>query len=697
MTVGEAKSAEAHDEPATIGRPDRRARLRERWRTFVQPRDNGLPNALVIATPLLLLAAIFIGLVAFGVTGSSTGYVHSLVSSEDDADLLVGDPQAIRSDEWFVQTSWTISQVEQGLPLRNETFPGGMDATVQHDLPALDWSIAFRPHLLGFLFLPLDQAMAVKWWLPGFALLALTYLFTVTLLPRRPGTALALSTAFFFSPFFQWWYLSMTFYAPAWALLVMTAVVWCLRSRGNVGRWVLAAVLAYLTVTLGTGIYVPFIVPVAFVALAFSIGAVLMPAEDGARFLRRLGRVGPVLIAGAVGGAILVVWLLTRWSTIVGFTSTVYPGERLQPVGLAGRAEAKALLSGPLSLSLEASGGQAFGSNSSEASTFMLPGMFLSVVLLWLFIDNLRRRRGVDWLSVCLLAVGALLLAYMFVPGWDSISHLLLLDRTTYGRARIGFGLLSVVVVVVLTMRLRERDDAGIPRVPRWVVAVATGLAAASVGWIVLAVVRQVGPATLVQLPTAALVVVTAVLGLFVASVWLYGVGAFAWGTTALLVASLVSTAGVNPLYRGVLDLRETAVAQEMERLNAQAPGEWVGIATTPLPTMLLVETGIPSFNGFQSAPADDMWDQIDPAGRYEGIWNRLANVSWVAGEGDPQPRNPAPDQIQMTFDSCATFAQENVRWVLAEEPLTQSCLTLVSTIEEGPSTMRIYEVESAD
>ena len=47
-----------------------------------------------------------------------------------------------------------------------------------------------------------------------------------------------------------------------------------------------------------------------------------------------------------------------------------------------------------------------------------------------------------------------------------------------------------------------------------------------------------------------------------------------------------------------------------------------------------------------------------------------------------------------MTFDSCADFAQENVGWVLTEQPLDQPCATLVSSIPEGPSTLRIYEVD---
>ena len=670
-------------------------RARLRWARLVEPRPDGLPNWRLIAWPLALLAAVLLVFVTLGFTGSSTGVMHSTVSAGVDPDLIAGEPQAIRSDEWFVQTSWTISQVEQGLPIRNETFPGGMDATVQHDLPARDWSTGFRPHLVGFLFLPLDQAMALKWWLPGFAMIAACYLFVLALLPRRPITSAMIAVGFFFAPFFQWWYLSITLYPAVWAFLVMATVVWSVRSRGRWGRWVLASITGYVTVAMGTGIYVPFIVPAVLVALAFSVGMVLTrgPGDDAIR--ARLRKVVPLLAAGGVAVAVLGIWVVTRWDTIVGFTSTVYPGERLQAVGQARLSEFDALFSGVLSAGLEQGGGRPFGMNSSEAATFLLPGLFLFAVLIWHVVDRFRASRRMDWLSMALLSVGVLMAAYLFVPFWDGLAHLLLLDRTTYGRVRLGFGLLSIAMVVVAALRFDERARAGSRPIPRWTALVGTILAAVIAARVTYVAVREFGfAATLERIGALGAAGVAVLLLLFVASVWFFGRGRIAWGAALLLVLSIISSAGVDPLYRGVLDLRETPIADEIERLNTIDPGNWVGIATTPLPTMLLVQTAVPSFNGFQSAPSEQMWAEIDPEGDHEGTWNRLANVSWVAGDGDPAPRNPAPDQIQMTFDSCSEFAQDNVAWVISEVPMDQSCLSLVSNVSAGPTDMRFYRVE---
>ncbi len=148
----------------------------------------------------------------------------------------------------------------------------------------------------------------------------------------------------------------------------------------------------------------------------------------------------------------------------------------------------------------------------------------------------------------------------------------------------------------------------------------------------------------------------------------------------------------MNPLYRGVFDLNDTRTVQTMKEIADDEPGRWVGVGETSLPTVMLVQSGLPSFNGFQSSPSQTMWDAIDPT-LDERVWNRLANVSWGAGEGPPDAFNPAPDQIRLTFDSCEPFAQDNVDWVLSDEALDQACLAPVTTVEEGPSTFWIYEV----
>ncbi|WP_104199837.1 hypothetical protein [Cryobacterium sp. Y29] len=648
-----------------------------------------MPNRLVTwGCPAILAVALAV-LVGLGITGSSTGFLQQFFSSQSDPALISGTPQSIRSDEWAVQTAWTISQVEQGLPVENRTFPGGSDTTVQSDLPSTDWSVAFRPHLAGFFFFPLDNAMSLKWWLPAFAMIAACYLFLVSLLPRRPVTAAVLSTAFFFAPFFQWWFLPITFWPVTWCFLVMTATIWLVREKRLLPRIGISAAVGYTTVTMGMGVYVPFIVPVVFVAAAFSIGFTLSRSSTWAAepLRRRLYRLLPLLVAGATAVGVLVVWLLTRMETIDRFLSTIYPGQRLGKTGDLSKDGLVSLFGAPVTESLGLANGQPLGGNASEASTFFLFAMFLLIPLAWFAWKDRRSAKLTDWVVVALAAVTAVILAYLLVPGWDRVAHILLLDRTTTGRIRIALGVLSIIVVAVTISRTDTlRSESG-TRPPRLIALVAVCVGAVPVFFVLrYLLLRDAG---IIENSTAWIFISV----ISVVAIYFFARGWALAGASCFLAASLLGSAGVNPIYVGVYDLNETRVVSEMKSLAGDAAGAWVGVGDSFLPTAILVQSGLPSYNGFQGAPSPEMWDQIDPAEEYEVAWNRLANISWVAGEGEPDPTNPGPDQILMTFDSCAAFAQDHVKYILAVAETDQACMQQIEVVEEGPSTFFLYEV----
>jgi hypothetical protein len=663
-----------------------KARVGSRIDRFVTPTSEDLPNLRVLLVfPALLLIALVI-LVGLGITGSSSGILNQYFSNKSDPALIAGRPEAIRSDEWMVQTPLVISQVEQGLPVDNHNLPGGVDSTVQSDLPSRDWSVAFRPHLLGFLFLSLNSAMSLRWWLPGFALIAACYLFFVSLSPRRPFTAAVIATGFFFSPFFQWWYLPITFWPVAWAFLVMACAVWLLRSRRLAPRIVLLALVAYVTVTTAVGVYVPFMIPALLAAAAFVIGLVLRPiaGEEDVRLGGRIKRMLPLVGAGAVGGLIVGIWVLTRLGTIQRFLGTIYPGQRLTPPGTVTPRGILSLLAAPFSRSLGASTGPPLDNNPSEASSFLLIGIILFVPLIWMVWRRWRDGGRVDWLVVSLAIFLVVVVAYLVLPGWGIISNALLLDRTTAPRVRPAFGILAIVVTAVYVQYVDSRRESG-RAVSWWLVAAAACVAGL---W-------TLGVAIVLRVEHEPFIWETAIPVCFavVLSTALLTRGRFLLGGLAILLISLFVGGTVNPVYVGVYDLNKTTLVHYMKSLKSSKTDEWVGVGAT-LPNVILEQSGLHSYNGFQSAPPPAMWAQIDPSKRYEQVWNRLASVGWVDGAGDPKPRNPEPDSVTMIFDSCAPFAQAHVNYVLSDAPLTSTCATLLRAVAEGPSTFWVYKVK---
>jgi hypothetical protein len=626
--------------------------------------------------------------VGAGVTGSSTGYLYQWIGQGHDPNLIAGQPQAIRSDEWAVQTGWTISQVEEGLPTDNTAFPGGFDTSVQSDLPSTDWSVAFRPHLLGFLVLPLANAMALKWWLPAFAMMAAVYMFVVTLLPRRPLVGVALATGFFFAPFFQWWYLPITFWPVAWAFFTMAASYWLLRSSTRLSKAVWSAVAGYTAVTMAVGVYVPFIITAAYVVIAFIAGILIgLPEASELGLTRRIRKLLPLLVAGAGAGVVMAVWLATRMTTIERFLNTVYPGHRLEHTGNSTRQSLIDVFSGPLMHKLGLSEGAPWTSNASEASTFLLPGLFVVTLAVWIVARELRARRRIDGFLVAFLALATVVLAYLIVPGWDGLAHLLLLDRTTAPRIRADLGMIALILIVLLWRRRELDGPARIARTPWWV----TGIGLAATALVTVVIVADARQSVLITMSRVWVIV----LALFLLCVLAADRGWMRTASLSFLVMSLGVGLGVNPLYHGVLDLNNTAIGKDLKRIQERDAGSWVAVGSSYISTAVLVQSGLPGYSGFQGAPSPKMWKQIDPKHKYVSAWNRLANITWVAGSGKPDPRNPAPDQIQMTFDSCSSFAQEHVQYVVSDEKLSQHCMRQIDTVKQGPTTFRVFEVEN--
>jgi hypothetical protein len=631
---------------------------------------------------LLLVGAILVGT---GLNGSSSGAFYSQIAEGADPDLLAGEPLTVRSDEWNVGIPWTISQVEQGLPERNLTYPGGMDADLPYDLPHTGISMVFKPHLWGFLMLDLDRAIAWKWWMPGLALIAAAFMFLVTMLPRRPILATVVAVGFFFSPFFQWWYQTTTLWPVVWGLLVLTAMLWCIQataqSRRGLNWWAWSVPVAYFTAVMAMGVYVPFILPVAYVVVFASIGLIVQALCAGTPVRAVIGRASPIVVGGAAGAAVMLVWLRSKQETVDGFLSTAYPGERLWPTGGGGALTFAQTVSSSFSESLR-NNNSFLGLNASEASTFFLAGIALAPVLVWIMARRVRSNRQLPWFSLAILAVVLLFAIWIFIPGWDAVSHLLMLDRTTPARMRIGLGFASLVLLACVI------KEAAIERPGRIFAAVLGGLFLLSQLAVAAAVlVVQGGDYLWLGAPLWPLWAV-----LSSAVIVAFARGRAAIGAAVFLLVTLASSVAIHPTYRGVLDLRDTAVSQAIMRIDDADPQSWVGVGGM-LPAALLIESGVETMNGTQGAPSLEMWDEIDPNGAFEGEWNRIGAVRWTEGTGEPVITNPAPDVILSTFDACSDFAQNHVDRVLSDSRLDSPCVAEVDRFPLPNQTLTIYDV----
>ena len=677
--------------------------IKIRFERILQLKRVGLPSWRTVLYPLVVLFITFILLVSFGITGSSTGQLHGLVSFEPDERLLFGYPKAIRSDEWLVHSGWVISQFAQGMPLVNQAILGGFSSSFLQEIPSFHWTIAFKPQLWGFFFLPFDQAVAFKWWLPIFSLISAAFFFFVSLSPSRPMSGMLFAIAFAVNPFLQWWFFSGTFFPPAWALFAAATVIWAVRGATLLMRLVLGAFLGYSLVGMAMGLYVPFILTAVLPALAFSFGLLFERSwpHSEVKLKQRIVNVLPLLFGLLLGALTVAFWLYTNSDLVQAFTGTVYPGERKITTGLADIGSWISLMAAPFSLSIL--GGATLpilGPNSSEAATFFLPGLFLLVPIVWLAMQRLRNLRKVDWVVTSQLLLLLVTVAFLALPGWDTLASYLFLDLVPPTRFRMLFGVMSFILVALFVERIDRSEsysgNVSVVRLPHWVKISAPALALASIVilWLYF---RFLGPGVAIGsigTKISALLTMVIVLG-FVASLAMLVWRKVLLASIFLLLTIFTTTALVNPVYIGLYRLTDTEVSRYVQSLSADDENAtWVAVGGY-LPSTVIIHAGVTGLNGVQSVPQLSLWKIIDPNKKHELAWNRLGNISWVPGEGSPVPQNPVPDQIQLNFDSCSSFAQNNVSYVISENTIEQACLLPKKQFKMGPANFYVYSVIS--
>lgn len=630
--------------------------------------------------------AVYAAMVVLGLTGSSTGQLYAYFApTTSDPQIVLAKPRPIRSDEWYIQSTWVISQVEQNYPRFSNAYPGETDASVQHDLPVRDWQTIFEPHQWGFFTLPLNQALAVKWWTPSLLMCLAVFAFSILRMPRRPVTAALLGASALLSPFIAWWFLSITVYPIAWAFTILAAVSALLGGRRRLGL-VLAGAAGYLTVTTAITIYVPFILAALYPTAALSVGLALVAGrETGLRQVLR--RLVPLFAAGAGAAVVAVAWVLTRLDTIKAFLNTSYPGTRSLRTGQSGTAGLVQMLSAPFERDLIGSSNLSLlGGNESEAASFVLIGLALLLPLIALALRQWRRSREVDWVTVSAVAVALFMMAYQFVPGWNVVARLFLLDRVQPSRLLMGWGVLALAVAAYGLERMAAPDLS-----PRWRLGL-TGLALLAAAGIYgipwLWLVRRV-PGLAGSMWIAYLVLALYVL-FAIAACWRLPVVA----ALALVLASAALSWNVNPLYKGYLDMRTTPLGHAIEDVQARDPGQWLVVGASIPAVVAVIETGQQAYDGMQAAPSRVMWHEIDPTNIHVYEWNRLGQLTWVLGYGEPMPRNPSNDVIEMTFDPCGRFAQTYVEHVVTQDPISSSCLRLDRKVPAGTVTYLIYRVQ---
>lgn len=628
--------------------------------------------------PLVLLSLLLL-LTLQKLHGSSIGVWNYLfASSPKDPNLIYGHPRWIRSDEWLVLTPWTLSQVYNELRMESSIYIAGQNFLFT-DVPTKHWSTIFKPQNLAFLVLPVEYAFSLKWWLKGFLLVFSLYLIFMLITRNNYFVSIIGSVAFFFTPTIQWWYSTSVTEAVSFSVLTLYFFIRSIQKIIKKERWALSLVLfIYFAICFGFIFYPPFQIPLGLMVSIIGGIYFLLTIKQYKSKKLILAVTSAITVIGLVGGS----FYFLHKDLINRVTNTSYPGKRLS-FGKDASFLPK-IFYGFYNLQLlndrnivpPILGNQCEASSFSPISLLLLPAFGYALI-------RSTKRNSLEALIIagCLSILSLLLIWGIFgLP--TLLARAFLLQYVPPSRSIPCLAVINIVgFVYLLTLRGDNQDrrttitkTIGIIFVFLFVFGIGIHL-------------REKYPQYIYN-PLKILVISAA--NAILAGALLFKQKRIAMGV--LLALNIVSSAQVNPIYRGLSPLHNAQIIANLPTRN-----EHVIFASYHLwMANYLAANGYRVLNGTYYLPNLEFWRLFDPGGNQLHIYNRYAHVA-LAPSNNPDIATIAlmhNDVVQLEISPCNQKLREiGVMYFLFNfPPNNATCLQQKNMVKVNSYTFYIYE-----
>ena len=635
----------------------------------------------------IILGILLATLVAFSINGSSIGIYHQIFyGNTPDPNLLINTPQSIRSDEWVVSTEKTIGQHSNGYQIINKNVGLGENQSVLVGDPTTDWSTIFHPDNFGFFVLPVDNAFALKWWLPAYLLTIAVYFFTLAFLPKKRLLASIIALGFLFSPFVQWW---SAYASILWPLLGFVVFTKLINEQKIILELLWGILFSYAAICFALTLYPPFQIPALLVMASLAIGYSIDHFLDIKR--NDLARKCIILVvAGLVAIAAFFMFMASHKSVTDIIQGTVYPGHRVVASGGYSLPHLLASQTSGLLQDSKRAAAYKLSLNQSEASNFMLIIPYLLIPLAYITWSGFKRKRRISYSLLLPTLVGALFLAWLFVPGLDLLGKITFLNNVPPERVIIGLGILNLLCVI-LFIKLYEESRWRPKHSSILIYSLLVVIALLCVNfYIAIKFPDYMGFkwALALSLPFAI------VIYFLLRKQYVIAMG-------VICLFSFLSTCQIQPLYIGTSVIRNSDISKAMvETAKSYNPNQrWVGdyLTLENFPAM----NGLPSLSGTYVYPQLNIWAKLNQPNMIN-TYNRYAHTNFIFDRDatkqiKPILTNPGADQLNITIEPCDPFFKTmDVGYLFTTTQFGESeakCLSLVKTVTYPAVTFYIYKV----
>jgi hypothetical protein len=343
---------------------------------------------------------------------------------ESQVHPIFGEPRGVRTDEFFVQTPYFQMAVKSGLADEEIISPYKEPLRNFMAFPTKNWSIALKPALWGFLFLPPANAYSFYFCLLSLSTLLGWFAFLRCL--RVPiGIAAAGAVCLLFSHFFQVWW---TTNAPAFAFAPWVGVAFLAPRK----EWLRCLAVFYAVAVWAFGLlYPPFIY-----AIGLAIGLAILALRPDA--LRKRSLLSSLVAAAAAG----VVIYFYMHDIIDVMRHTVYPGQRSLAGGATPWVQVLSTIA-PYLNTINFDPSLLAPQARNECEVGALSSYLLILILCFSAPNAIKEFYAAHKRSVMIVSAGLTgMCVWMILPIPAAIGHLVLLDKVPPTRLLLGFGLL---------------------------------------------------------------------------------------------------------------------------------------------------------------------------------------------------------------------------------------------------------------
>lgn len=520
---------------------------------------------------------------------------------------IIGKLRQIRSDEWVINTPYTLSQKYTPVPyqyLNTNARANDTDVFMILGAPIKDIVTFAKPFNIGYLLLGSEYGLSFWWYGRLIALLLVSFELGMVLTKRSKFSSFVGACMIGFAPVVHWWFSTSIVDMLIFGQLAIVVVYHYLNTDNKFKKILYAIGLSMSACAYITVFYPPWQITFGYIYLLIMIWVLMKNFR-----LVKLKKFDWYVIGLCIVFTIFIVLrvLILSSDAINLMLNTSYPGKRILNGGGA-FSDIFLYVLAPLFQIYDQG-------NPCEASQFisLFPIPIILTGLVWI------KNKKVDFLECGLVIISMIYFLWAIVPWPEILGQITLLANVQPKRIVPVIGLIQVYLMIRIISKQNVITVKGY-KLLLVAITVTIGTIYSAIKYINIYMPLHI---PLIYQITMTIIIFLSIYGIMRIDTKTrkYQVGG------VLVVISILSSIGINPVVKGTNVICQKPAAKEIQLYSQREPDSvWAGMDSFILANYPLL-LGCKTITSTNIYPNIQVWEKLDKKGKYKDIYNRYAHI----------------------------------------------------------------------